>query len=195
MKSSKARLALGVTAAGLLCAAPAIATVMAYRQTALGCIPTSSAGFKIVTPSAVPGADWGVINSTATVTSPDQIVYCPMGMDVSVSDAALSQPLLSVQVLYSSTPGVDVKCTYYLLDNAGGGAFTSPDMSGNSGGMTSVGFLTTAPPPGTVQLANSAQTRQLFTCILPKATQPPGFPPPVTIPNAILKAFEVRYGQ
>jgi hypothetical protein len=185
MKTSKTKLAVAVAVAGLVCAAPAIATVMAYRQSSLACINGGGGTFKIVNPSGVPGADWGVVNSngSSAIAVPELSVICPMGMDVSVSNTALSQPLVSVQMLIASV--ADVKCTYYLVDSLSGATFTSLDITGNTHNMSvSDVFPTTAPP--SIQLANPAQTRQFFLCTLPKATG--------TTPTAILKAFEVRYG-
>jgi hypothetical protein len=190
MSSSRTKI-LGVAGAalGLFCAGRAVAAIMAFRQPASTCVavPLSSGALKQVGPTDGPGLDWGIVN---TSTSLDLVVQCPLTLNVSTSNTALSQPLIGVQVLYAANPGKDVKCVFNLVDNAGGGAWSSGDMAGTPSGMTSNIFQTQS-PTGTVQLANSFQSRAFFTCTLPKSSVVAGG----GVANAILKAFEVRYGQ
>jgi hypothetical protein len=187
MKSAKKRLVMGIAAVGLLCAAPAIATVLAYRMTTLNCI-SRSANFRINTPSGVPGmpgvlgADWGVASTDAVN---DMTIYCPMQMDAATSNTAVNERVNSVTMLFSSTS--DVKCSYNLIEY-GGGVLSSIDMSGNSTNIMTDLTVTTAAPAG-YQMATPNLNRQFFVCTLPKANQ--------TVPitsSALLKALEVNYG-
>jgi hypothetical protein len=174
-------------ALGLFCAGGALAGTMAFRQPALSCVPVPSGMFRHVNPTDGPALDWGLVNISSQT---DLVVQCPLTLNVSASNNEISQPLLSVTVLYAANSGKDIKCAFNLVDNAGGGSWTSGDMAGTPNGIANSIFQTQA-PTGTVQLANSSLNRAFFTCTLPKASVVSGG----VIANAILKAFEVRYGQ
>lgn len=185
LKRSKAGLLAAVTTLTFLFATPAIATMMAYRNSALFCVPATSTGFhKLNMPAGIPGAigvigpDWGVTTSNR---DNDSTVYCPVQIDVPLTG---HQPLVSATMMLASTS--DLKCTFYVQEGTGGGVMSSTDLTGNSGSMTST-ITVTQLAPG-YEMATPNLNRGFFLCILPRQNSTTG------ASTGLLKAIEIQYG-
>jgi hypothetical protein len=181
MKTSKKALVLGVGLVGLALAGQALATAMAFRITALGCIGKSSANYKLNMPTGATG-DWGVLNMDTT--SP-MTIFCPLPLNASTSVTDINQRVNSVSIV-GGGPG-PLTCNYQLIEQ-GGGLLTSVDVTASSADVT-IPALSTSTAPAGYQLATGNLNRHLFVCTLPVANQV--FP--VTA-KALLRALEVNYG-
>jgi hypothetical protein len=183
MSSSRNRLVIGVAAAGLLCAAPAIARVLASRVQAFACVGVPAGNFKVAAvlgtpPEGMPSSDWGIVN----MNNSDLNVVCPVQTEF---DTAVSRTVHDVSFLAAGTS--DVRCTYYMLDTLAGGGYSSGDFGGIPVGGMIGGSLYSVTPTRPVQLANPSFTRQFFYCTLPKQVG--------GLAVGALRALEVRYDE
>jgi hypothetical protein len=172
---------MAVAFVGLVFVGQAVAGLMAFRITALGCITRPSSFFKFNTPAGAPG-DWGVYNNDSNNS---MTIYCPLPLDSSAG-LDINQTVNSVSMV-TGGPGT-VTCAYNLIEH-GAGTLTSVDVSGDTTDVTIPAvFKTNA--PGNYQLATANLNRHLFVCTLPMANQTASG----TTSRALLRALEVNYG-